>query len=292
MSRPADSSGTEPLPEVFYSARSALSNPRTLARELARQLEMSGYLAWRFAVRDITARYRQTLLGILWAFLPVIATTGLFIFLNKSRLMNVGEPTIPYPVYAFLGALFWMLFTESITVPMATVVAAKGMIAKVQFPREALLLSAGLQIAFDFAIKLVIGIVVIFASGMTPPWTIALVPVAAAAIMVSGMCIGVLLVPINLVYRDIENGVKLLLGLLLFTVPVGYVPVPGSTLERIVNMNPVTPLLNTARDWMTLGGPENVLGFLALTAGAMVLLGVGLVFYVVFMPIVIERQTA
>jgi lipopolysaccharide transport system permease protein len=95
-------------------------------------------LAWRLMVRDIKARYRQSLLGASWAFLPPIATALLFILLNREGLIKASSTDLPYPVFVIIGTVLWQLFTDSLNSPPNLVTANKPMLAKVNFPREGL----------------------------------------------------------------------------------------------------------------------------------------------------------
>ena len=93
------------LEEVEYSAESALRHPGALAAAMWRDLKSSRELAWRLLVRNISAQYRQSIFGYLWAFLPPIATTATFLFLNAQGIMKVGETGIPYPAYVLVGSV-------------------------------------------------------------------------------------------------------------------------------------------------------------------------------------------
>ena len=77
---------SQSLPEITYTPESRLRHPFRLIRTMFIDLWRSRELAWRLLVRDISAQYRQTLLGLFWAFLPLIATTGVFVMLNKGKV--------------------------------------------------------------------------------------------------------------------------------------------------------------------------------------------------------------
>jgi lipopolysaccharide transport system permease protein len=88
-------------------------------------------------VRDISAQYRQSLLGILWAFLPPLITAVIFITLNSRKVINVEETSIPYPVFAIFGTVLWHFFVYSLNAPLRVVTASKSLLTKINFPREA-----------------------------------------------------------------------------------------------------------------------------------------------------------
>lgn len=278
--------------QVTYSSESNLKTFKKYYKNVFRQKSKAIYLGWQFATRDLKARYRQTLLGFMWLLLPVLITTLIFMFLSKSGLLNTGEIKIPYPVYAFLGSLFWQLFNDSLLNPIMAVNSAKTMLSKIQFPRESLILSSFFQIIFQFVIKLIVVIPLLVYYKIDISWEIVLLPFAIFSIVLMGLTIGLFLIPLNLIYQDVQQSLQVILGLLIFLTPVGYKPPNGSMLEKLVNLNPLTPLLNTARNWTTIGGFAHLYEVIAITAVFSVLFIIGMVLYLVLMPIVIERQSA
>jgi lipopolysaccharide transport system permease protein len=114
-----------------------------------RDLVASRELAWRLMVRDISAQYRQSLLGIFWAFLPPIAMAVVFVILHSRKLINISDTEIPYPAFAMFGTVLWQVFVDSLNAPLKTVTTAKAMLAKINFPKEALVLSAMGQTLFN-----------------------------------------------------------------------------------------------------------------------------------------------
>lgn len=144
------------LREVVYTPESQVRHPRRLLAEMWYDLCSSRELAWRLVVRDISALYRQSLLGLLWAFLPPIVTALIFIILHQQEVFTVRETSIPYPAFVLVGTVLWQVFVDSINAPLRSVIAAKPMLAKIKFPYEALILSAMGQVLFNLGIKLVI----------------------------------------------------------------------------------------------------------------------------------------
>ena len=139
----------------IYTPASSFRNPRVLIGEMMRDLLQSRELAWQLAVRDIRAMYRQSILGILWAFILPLMTTITWIFLQNSGVVSVGTTGIPYPVYVFTGTMLWAIFSESVQMPLQKTLASKALLAKINFPREALILSGFYQACFNASIKIV-----------------------------------------------------------------------------------------------------------------------------------------
>lgn len=291
-SLPAELTNVADLPEMLYTPDSSLRSPRRLFVEMRRDLLASRELAWRLTVRDISAKYRQTWLGIAWAFLPPITTTALFVVLNSQRVLNSGETFVPYPAFVLLGTIFWQLFSEALQAPLNMVNASKGLLAKINFPREALLVSAILQVLFNFLIKLSL-IAVVFVWYRIPlPWTIILVPFAVVALLLLGITLGLLFVPLGMLYADISQALNIVLVFWLFITPVGYQPARQGMLATVNAINPAAPVLLTARGWMTTGSLAHLDGFLWVSGTCTLLLAVAWLLYRVSMPIIIERMSA
>ncbi|MDZ4184574.1 MAG: hypothetical protein U1D97_06300, partial [Desulfuromonadales bacterium] len=87
-------------------------------------------LAWRLAVRDISAQYRQAFLGFLWAFILPLANTLAWIFLNNAGVVKIADTVLPYPVYVFTGTMLWAIFMDALNAPLQQAIAAKPMLAK------------------------------------------------------------------------------------------------------------------------------------------------------------------
>ena len=157
----------EPVITV-YTPDSSLSNPLIMVREMFRDLFASRELAWRLAVRDIRAQYRQAFLGILWAFILPLANTVTWIFLSRAGIVSVGETALPYPVYVFTGTMLWAILMDAMNAPLQQTNAARGMLAKLNFPREALLVSGIYQTLFNAGIKIALLIGALILLGINP----------------------------------------------------------------------------------------------------------------------------
>ena len=280
------------LSEVTYTPESQLRHPLRLFREMGRDLMASRELAWRLLVRDINTQYRQSLLGIFWAFVPPIAAAVGLTLASNANVLNVGATALPYPAYVVFSMALWQTFTESVAGPIQAVAAAKAMLAKINFPREAIILSQLGQVGFNFGIKLVL-IAGLFLWFKIPiAWTVILAPVALLHLIALGTAVGLLLAPIAALYEDVTRGLTLATGVWLFFTPVIYpLPQEGS-FAQIVRLNPATPLLSAVRDLATLGRVTEPQSFwLASLAAGLGLLLAWLV-YRVAMPFVIERMSA
>lgn len=275
---------------VQYRPESQLKHPMRLLREMKRDLLNSRELAWRLLVRDISAEYRQSILGVVWAFLPPIVTAIGFSVARSTNVINIGATDIPYPAYVMFSTAIWQIFVEALTAPIQAVNAGKSMLSKIKFPHEALILAKIGQVFFNFGIKLllIIGLFILFKISVS--WTAILALVAIIHLVVLGTFIGLVLAPIGALYQDFLRGLVLLTGLWMFLTPVVY-PIPSGDgiFSQLVRWNPVTPLLVTARELATVGIVSDPYHFWIVSIIAFIGLLFAWVVYRLSIPFIIER---
>jgi lipopolysaccharide transport system permease protein len=255
-----------------------------------RDLWASRELAWRLFVRDTSARYRQSMLGYVWAFLPPIVATFTFVLLNRSGVLSTAPTPIPYPAFVMVGTLLWQVFADAVNSPIKTVNAAKSMLVKINFPREAILLSGLYEVIFNFVIRLVLLFVVLGYYRILPAPTAPLAIAGVAAILCLGFMIGLLLTPVGLLYSDIGQALAMVLGFWMLFTPVVYSPPASGTLARLTRINPVSPLVVVTRDWLTLGATSQFLPAVTVFIVTLALLFAGWIIYRLAMPILVERM--
>ena len=279
--------------EVTYTPDSRLRHPLRLLREMFRDLWNSRELAWRLIVRDINAQYRQTALGFLWAFLPPIFTTATFVLLNNGKVLNISTGTsIAYPAFVMLGTIFWELFKEALNTPINIGTNSKSMLCKINFPQEALILSGMGQVLFNFSIKLLLLIPVFWSFRISVASSIVLVPVAVLFLLLFGTMVGLLLVPVGLLFNDFSKSLPIVTVFWMLITPVVYPPTKEGLLGLITGYNPVSPLIVTAKDWVVVGFRSAGPSFWIVGGVTMVLLMLGWISYKLSLPIIIERMQA
>ena len=106
------------------------------------ELVESRRLIWLLILRDISVRYRQSILGYVWAVIPQLATVGVFALLHASRVLPIGGTRITYVAYALWGVGAWQLFAGCLSSCMTSLVSSGTLVTKVNFPREALVIAA------------------------------------------------------------------------------------------------------------------------------------------------------
>jgi len=282
---------TEKTPHcTVYTPESAIRHPAKLLREMFRDLFACRELAWRLFIRDFSARYRQSFLGYVWAFLPPIVGTFTFVLLNRSGILNVGNLPLPYPAYVMIGTLLWQVFADAINSPIKTVTSAKSMLAKINFPREAILVSGILEVLFNFLIRLVLLAAIFIYYGIVPPITAPLSLAGVFAIFCLGFMIGILLTPLGILYTDIGQALAMVLSFWMLFTPVVYTPPTTGILAQLTILNPVSPLIVTTREWLAIGTASNFFPALIVFLVTLALLFAGWLLYRLAMPILIERM--
>jgi len=274
---------------VVYSPESALRHPAQMVRNMAAGLWGSRWLSWRLFVRDLSAMYRQSVLGYVWAFLPPILAGIPLILLNSQGVVAIGGTGIPYSAYALLGTTIWQVFTDALVEPLKTVNASKTVMARINCPRESFLVAGFAMVFFNFLVRLTL-IVAIFAYyGIGVSWTVLLFFCGILILMLMGFLIGVAVAPLGLLYTDVQYILPVTSMFLMYMTPVLY-PVPQhglmATLER---WNPLSVVVVSARDWL-IGGPCLYAGGVPLVAAVTLLLFVCIwVFYHLALPHVVAR---
>jgi lipopolysaccharide transport system permease protein len=234
--------------------------------------------------------YRQSLLGFVWAFVPPLLTSLVWVFLNGQRIINIDDPGIPYPAFVLTSVLLWSVFSQALLAPITTMTQGKSIIVKINFPREALILAGFFQVLLDFFIKLVLIVLVLIIYEVTPSPTVWLAPVGVLSLILLGMALGMIILPLGMLYTDIQRVILAVTPFWMLLTPVIY-PTPRSGIATLLNQfNPVSPLLTTTRDWMFRGGSEFVVPFLWISGASLILLLLGMIIFRLAMPIIIERS--
>lgn len=280
------------LPEVIHTPESSLKHPLRLLQQMWRDLLASRELAWRLMVRDISAQYRQSFLGIAWAFLPPIVMAASFTLAKGAQVINVGVTDIPYPTYVMFSTALWQTFVEALNGPVQAVTVAKPMLARVNFPREALILAKLGEVFFNFGIKTILIVALFIFFRVSVSWTVIIAPVALIHLVLLGTFIGILLAPFGVLYQDVSKGLSLITGFWLFLTPVVYAVPNEGTFGYLVKLNPVTPLLVTTRELATTGVVSEPLGFWVVSAITIIGLLLTWIAFRLAMPFVVERVSS
>jgi lipopolysaccharide transport system permease protein len=279
-----------------YEAQSALREPLKLLRSIFRDLFGSRQLAFTLAVRDVKAQYRQSILGLAWMVLPpLFFTVGMTVLQRNNVLSLKGPEGIPFPAYVLVGSSLWQMFMSALNGPITALMSGKGILTRVNFPRETLLVAELYKILFNVSVQLVLILVTLLWFRIIPGATILLFPLALGALLLLGTMFGIFLAPIALLYKDVSNALPIVGYIWMVLTPVLMSVndlAPGGLYATVVRFNPVTPVLVISREFLT-GLPVthqySSLGVLGCTLVGLI---IALLYFRVAMPMVIERWSS
>jgi lipopolysaccharide transport system permease protein len=259
------------LEERIYTPDQGRGRPFGIWQDMFAEALRSRELAWRLFVRDFSARYKQSALGILWALLIPLIGSATFVFLNSTGVLNIGDVGVPYAVYALLSLTLWQIFSNGLIVCSNAIVAGGNMIVKINFPKETLVVAAMGQVLFELFVRLGLVVVVMIATQTPFEWTILLFPVALLPLLLFTVGLGFLLSLLNVIFRDVANVVTLAATFLMFLTPVVYPPPESGLLATVMSLNPLSGLITAPRDLLLRGYISDPASFLWSAALAVIL---------------------
>jgi lipopolysaccharide transport system permease protein len=247
-------------------------------RELWEYRELLYFLIWR----EVKIRYKQAVLGIVWAVLQPVLTMVIFSVVF-GRFAGMPSDGLPYPIFAYCALLPWQLFTFSLTESSNSVVVNQRLITKVYFPRVMLPIAAVGVGLLDFAISLVVLLCLIGFYGGYYGVTVGAglwsVPIWALLAVLTALGVGFWLSALNVRYRDIRYTVPFLAQLWFFATPVVY---PTSIVPEqwrpVFALNPMVGVVDGFR-WALLGSPVAPDATVLISIGAVVAILVAGLFY-------------
>lgn len=208
-------------------------------------------LIWRLILRDVSVRYRQSILGYLWAILPQVVTVAIFAFLARHRVFDMGQTTMPYVIHALWSISVWQLFSSCLMGCTNSLVSAGTLVTKINFPKEALVIASIGQGFIDFLIRLVPVFIVFFWYGFVPAWQAIAIPFILLLVVLMAVGVGFILAIVNLVLRDVGNAIGMLLTFGMFLAPILYPPPSREPFMLVNYANPFSPLLIASQELLT-----------------------------------------
>jgi lipopolysaccharide transport system permease protein len=243
-----------------------------LLRFLPLELTDSLRLAWRFFLREISSKYRQSLLGIVWAIAFPLFAIIVLLALHGSGIISLGELETPYPAFVITGITLWGLFATTVSECTKSLAAASGIISKINFPRSTIVLAAAGMGIVEFLIRLPVVIAVVVAYGVwSGPVSFAIGIAAAIPLFLFALGIGFIFSVVAGVFRDLMFALPALLGLVMILTPILYPISPHSALGRVNALNPLNHLIVTPRD-ILLGNLEIRTGYILSTVASVAVL--------------------
>lgn len=211
-------------------------------------------LFYYFTLRDIKIRYKQTVLGVLWAILqPLMLMTLFSVFLGRA-ISSYTTLTLPYDIFALSGLVLWGIFSTGISNAGNSMVNNSNIIRKIYFPRLIIPLSSVLVGLFDFLLTLIIFFIYCLIRNQSPVLSaLYLIPLAVLLTCLATFGLGSLLAALNVKFRDFRYVIPFLIQFLLFLSPVIYPTAISSNryLQWLLNINPMTAPLQLFRASIT-----------------------------------------
>ena len=231
-----------------------------------------------FVWRDITVRYKQSLIGIGWAVIQPVMTMVIFsiIFGYLAKLPSEG---IPYPIYTFCALLPWNYFARSLTDSSDSLVSSSHLITKVYFPRLILPLSKVLAGFVDFAIAFIVLLVLMVWYQITPSYGIFLLPLFILIAMLTAFGIGLWLTALNVKYRDIKFVVPFIAQLWMYISPVAYsTSLIPEKWQWLYGLNPMVGVIEGFR-WALLSKDMPNIEMMSISTGIVLIILLGGIYY-------------
>jgi lipopolysaccharide transport system permease protein len=235
-------------------------------RELVAYRDLLFYLAWR----DITVRYKQTVLGPAWAILQPLTLMLIFTFFF-GRLGKFDSEGFPYSVFVFAGLIPWALFSQGMPQSALSLVSQQSLLTKVYFPRLFVPIAAASVFLVDLVISLGLYAVILYYNHITPSWTIVFLPLLILLTFVATLSIGITISALTVFYRDFRHIVPFLIQVFMFVTPVIYSANVFKPRTRILlSLNPMFGIISAYRS-VILGAKWNVASFAISTIVTVVL---------------------
>ncbi len=200
-----------------------------------------------FIWREFLIRYKQTIIGVLWAVIQPFSMMLLFVFVF-GIVLKVDTGDIPKPLFYFAGLIPWTFFSSSVSVSITSLTEHRDLITKIYFPRELIIFSRILVFMTDFFISMILFFIFLFFYGKnltsSALWAVPIV----LLMLIFTAALSLILGMINVYYRDVKLASGFLLRLWLFATPVFYsIDQLHLKYKLILFLNPLTYLVENFR---------------------------------------------
>jgi lipopolysaccharide transport system permease protein len=263
--------GTEAVPAIPMNLPRTRREPsKGWSWPKLRELWDYRQLVYFFAWRDIKVRYKQTVMGALWAIIQPFFTMVIF-SLFFGRLAKVPSDGLPYPIFSYTALVPWTFFASALTQASNSLVVSSNMVKKIYFPRLALPFATVLAGVVDFVLAFTVLLGMMLFYGRVPTLHVLWLPLFLLLALVTSLGVSLWLSALNVQFRDVQYTIPFLTQAWLFLTPIAY---PSSLLSEpwrtLYGLNPMAGVVEGFR-WALLGtatapGPMTIVSALvALT---------------------------
>ena len=223
-------------------------------RDLWRFRELFHVLAWR----DVSVRYKQTIIGILWALIQPLLTMVVFTVVFSKLAKLPTEGVAPYALMVYAGMLPWQLFASSLSGASASLLSNANLISKVYFPRLIIPVAAVVVSFVDFLISFVILLGLMLWYQYPPSWHILSLPFFILMAFLASIGPGLWITALNVKFRDFRYIIPFIVQFGLYVSPVGFSSSIIPEQWRLAySINPMVGVIDGFR-WAILGGESNL----------------------------------
>jgi lipopolysaccharide transport system permease protein len=234
------------LPRTRREASKGWAWPRF--RELWEYRELLFFFVWR----DIKVRYRQTVMGALWAIIQPVFTMVIF-SLFFGRLAKVPSDGLPYPIFSYAALVPWTFFATALTQASNSLVVSANMVKKIYFPRLTLPIATVLAGVIDFVLAFIVLMGMMLFYGLLPTINVLWLPFFLLLALITSLGVSLWLSAMNVQFRDVHYTIPFLTQAWLFVTPIAY---PSSLLSEpwrtLYGLNPMAGVVEGFR-WALLG---------------------------------------
>lgn len=266
-----------------------LAEPGVFLRAAWLDLRRAWPLAAALATRHVRGQYRQSLLGAAVVVLPSLAMTAVALGFRGAGILSVDSATIPYGLFVLTGVILWTTFVDALNAPIHGLLSEQRMLSRTNAPPEAIVLGALGPVLFNAGVKMGLLAAAMAWYAVAIPPTVVLAPLGLLGLIALGTAGGLLLAPINLLYRDVSKVLVTITTFWFFVSPV-YFPAPsGGALGSIMRLNPVTPLLSDTRALALTGVINDPVRIVAVILGTGVFLVLCWLCFRIALPAAMEQ---
>jgi lipopolysaccharide transport system permease protein len=215
-------------------------------------------LLWQMVAREVKARYKQSVLGYFWVILNPLAQMLVmsFAFSIILRIPTNSSANIPYSIFLFVALLPWTLFTNSLASSAGSLVNSSSLITKIYFPRTILVISTIIAKIIDFLFAISILVIYMFIYQIPVTWNILWIIPIFLIQQIFTLGLSLFFAAANLLYRDIQYLLNMILLLWLYATPIIYpADIIPDKFRIFFQINPMAVIINAYRQVILAGGP-------------------------------------
>jgi lipopolysaccharide transport system permease protein len=223
-------------------------------RDIWRYRELFQVLAWR----DVSVRYKQTVIGVAWALIRPLLTMIIFTIIFGKVAKLPSEGSAPYALMVFAGMLPWTFFSNALSDASNSLLSNGHLIGKVYFPRLILPIATIGVALIDFSVSFLILVALMIWFQFVPGWQIIWLPLFVMMAIAASLGPGLWMASLNVKYRDFRFVIPFVAQLGLYVSPVGFSSsVVPENWRLLYSINPMVGVIDGFR-WCILGGESQI----------------------------------